>query len=256
MLFINIMEIFGIIPAGGTASRMGKLPCSKEVFPMITKEGKIVAVASNLLRYYRLAGISKVFFILRKGKWDIPEYYGDGSDFGVHISYLMMNLPFGAPFTINQVYPFLKNEIIALGFPDIIFEPEDAFLHLKSKLLSVDADIVLGIVPSSNCRQSDMIEFDDKGNILNLIIKQSRPDLLYGWFIALWRPSFSEFMDTFLERLLKTNTDGRIRIADGSSREAYVGDVIQDAIKKGMKADYILFRDGHYVDIGASNFSV
>jgi glucose-1-phosphate thymidylyltransferase len=246
------MEIIGIIPAGGTASRMGKLPCSKEVFPIVTKEGNVIAASSNLLRYFSLAGISKTFFILRKGKWDIPEYYGDGSEFGIHISYLMMNLPFGTPFTINQVYPFLKNEIVALGFPDIIFEPEDAFMQLKLKLLSCDADIMLGIVPATQYKQSDMIEFDEKGNIRNLIIKQNRPDLLYGWFIALWRPTFSEFMNDFLAGLLKTNADGRIKIADGSYREVYVGDVIQEAIAKGMKTDHIMFRDGYYVDIGTN----
>jgi len=246
------MEIIGIIPAGGTASRMGKLPCSKEVFPIVTKEGKIVTASSNLLRYFSLAGISKTFFILRKGKWDIPEYYGDGSDFGVHISYLMMNLPFGTPFTINQAYSFLKNEIVALGFPDILFEPEDAFIHLKSKLISGDAEIALGIVPAIHNKQSDMIEFDENGNIRNLIIKQNRSDLLYGWFIALWRPQFSKFMNEFLTGLLRNNSDGKIKIADGSYREIYVGDVIQEAINKGMKTDYVLFRDGYYVDIGTN----
>lgn len=38
-----------------------------------------------------------------------------------------MRLPFGAPITLDQAYPFVHDKIIALGFPDIIFKPDDAF---------------------------------------------------------------------------------------------------------------------------------
>ena len=65
--------------------------------------------------------INKVYFIIRKGKWDIPEYYGSGENHTMDIGYLMMNQPYGVPFTLNQAYPFVKDSLIAFGFPDIIF---------------------------------------------------------------------------------------------------------------------------------------
>jgi glucose-1-phosphate thymidylyltransferase len=244
------MDIVGLIPAGGVASRLGKLPCSKEILPVMAEGGKVSVITSNLIRYYQVAGIRNIYCIIRKGKWDIPEYFGDGSEFGINIGYLVMNLPYGTPFTLNQAYPFIKGKMVALGFPDILFEPEDAFLHLRSRLTGKNGDIVLGVVPCSHYLRSDMLEFDEKGNIRDIVIKQKRPDLKYSWFIALWRPSFTVFMNDFLKEFLVANPEGKIRLSDGSAREMYVGDVIQAAIVKGLQADYVLFESGHYLDIG------
>src|SRR4030042_7170203 len=129
------MEIVGLIPAAGLATRLGMLPCSKEVFPVMNDKGEITVLSSGLIRYFKLADITDIYFIIRKGKWDIPAYFGDGSEFNVHIGYLMMNLPYGTPFTLNQACPFIKDKIVALGFPDIRFNPENAFAPLKEKII-------------------------------------------------------------------------------------------------------------------------
>jgi glucose-1-phosphate thymidylyltransferase len=244
------MEIIGLVPAAGTASRLGKLPYSKEIMPLPGMKDKYAVLSENLLRYYRLAGIRNLYFIIRKGKWDIPEYYGDGASVGLNIGYLMMNLPFGTPFTISQAFPFTHDKIIALGFPDILFEPEDAFEKLKARFLGSDAGIMLGIVPSEHYLRSDMIEFDAHGKMRDIVIKQNRPDLKHSWFIALWRPEFSLFMKEQLERVLSQNKEGKIGMSDGTFRELYMGDIIREAIISGMKTDYMLFEDGYYRDMG------
>jgi len=247
------MEITGLIPAGGLAERLGKIPCSKEVLPYKNDSGKMMVISENLINYYRLAGIKNIYFIIRKGKWDIPEYFGDGSAYGVNIGYLVMNLPYGTPFTLNQASPFVKGKIVALGFPDIIFKPENAFDEIKSKLPGSDAEIVLGIVKTDNYLKSDMIEFKDDKTIGNIIIKQNRPDLKYGWFIAMWKPVFTEYLNQFLGLFLKKYPDGRLITEDGISREIFVGDVIQNAMSEGMKLDYVIFENGTYLDIGTKD---
>jgi glucose-1-phosphate thymidylyltransferase len=244
------MEIVGLVPAAGTASRLGKLPYSKEIMPLPGMKDKAPVLSGNLVRYFRKAGILNLYFIIRKGKWDIPEYFGDGSSLGVNIGYLMMNLPFGTPFTISQSFPFVGDKIVALGFPDILFEPEDAFEKLKARFPETDADIMLGIVPSEHYLRSDMIEFDAQGKITDIVIKQNRPDLKHSWFIALWRPSFSFFMKDQLNRVLARNKEGKVLMADGTSRELYMGDIIREAIYSGLKTDYLLFGDGYYRDMG------
>jgi glucose-1-phosphate thymidylyltransferase len=244
------MDIVGLVPAAGIASRLGKLPYSKEIMPLPGMNDKSSVLSENLVRYFRLGGIHNLYFIIRKGKWDIPEYYGDGSSFGVNIGYLMMNLPFGTPFTISQAFPFVKDKMVALGFPDILFEPEDAFEKLKNRFLETDASLMLGIVPSEHYLRSDMIEFDAQGMIKDIVIKQDRPDLKHSWFIALWRPAFSLFMKDYLNRLLSRNQDGRIALSDGTFRELYMGDIFREAIFGGMKTDYLLFGNGYYRDMG------
>jgi|WetSurMetagenome_2_1015567.scaffolds.fasta_scaffold85291_2 glucose-1-phosphate thymidylyltransferase len=244
------MDIVGLVPAAGTASRLGKLPYSKEIMPLPGMKDKSSVLSENLVRYFRKAGIDHLYFIIRKGKWDIPEYYGDGSSHGVNIGYLMMNLPFGTPFTVSQAFPFVHDKIVALGFPDILFEPEDAFEKLKNRFLETDADLMLGIVPSEHYLRSDMIEFDAQGRMKDIVIKQNRPDLKHSWFIALWRPAFSIFMNDQLGRVLSQNKEGKIANADGTFRELYMGDIIREAILSGMKTDYLLFGDGYYRDMG------
>ncbi len=245
------MEIVGLIPAGGLASRLGKSPCSKEIFPVqISDTEKITVVSEHLIQYFKHADITQIYFILRKGKWDIPEYYGDGSSHGISIGYLIMNLPFGTPFTLDQAYPFVRDKLVALGFPDILFKPENAYTKLSDKLAHGKSDIVLGLFPISNYRKWDMVEFDENNRLKNIIVKQDRPDLKFGWTNAIWNPGFTEFMHQYLEEIIKKYPDGMIRLPDNSVREVYVGDIIQEAILKGLKVDYIKFNEGSSIDLG------
>jgi glucose-1-phosphate thymidylyltransferase len=244
------MNIAGLIPAGGAARRLGKVPCSKEVFPVVNRNGEVRVTASNLISYFRKAGISNIYFIISKGKWDIPDYFGDGTGYGVNISYLITNLPYGTPFTLDQAFPFVNDKIVALGYPDLIVHPEDAFETLINRFKGSNADIFLGVVPSSEYLKSDMLEFNEEGLIRNVIIKQNRPDLKYSWFGALWKPAFTEFMHEFLQHFIKDHPDGNFKAPDGIIRELYVGDVFQAAISKGIKVDYHIFPEGSYLDLG------
>jgi glucose-1-phosphate thymidylyltransferase len=244
------MNIIGLIPAGGKASRLGKLPCSKEVFPVKDKNGQIFVISSNLISYFQKAGILNIFFIIRKGKWDIPEYFGDGSHMNVNMGYLIMNKPYGTPFTIDQAYPFIKENIVSLGFPDIIFKPADAFVSLKTKFLKGNADIILGVVPHKEFLTTDMIEFAHNGEIKDIVIKQNRPDLRYGWFIALWRPSFTEFMHKFLADFIQKNPDGLLRYDGMPGRELYIGDIMRAGLTTNLTIEHIIFKDGRYIDLG------
>ena len=91
-------EVIGLIPCGGFASRIAPLPCSKEILPvglLKTADGLLrpKVVSHYLLEKLQQGGVRKAFFILRKGKWDIPEYYGDGSSVGMDIGLLDRGSP-------------------------------------------------------------------------------------------------------------------------------------------------------------------
>jgi glucose-1-phosphate thymidylyltransferase len=250
------MEIIGLIPAGGLATRLGKIPCSKEIYPLFRKksagEGRaeINVISEYLVNSYRIAGINNIYFILRSGKWDIPAYYGDGKDWGVNISYLIMNLPFGTPFTLDQAYPFTREKYIALGYPDIIVEPADVYIKIKERIIETKSDIVLGLFPIDKYRSWDMVEFNKQGKINNIIIKQDRPDLKYGWTIAIWNPSFWEFMHKYIQDITGRGGDGKVIIEGQSPRELYPGDIFMEAIKTGLNVEAVIFEKGRCLDIG------
>ena len=250
----NIEDVIGLLPAGGSAKRVHPLPCSKELFPVgfysagERKNGQPKVISHYLLERMRHADVKKAYFILRQGKWDIPAYFGDGKMLDMHIGYLIMDLPFGVPFTLDQAYPFLKNAKIAFGFPDIIFEPEDAFVQLLSKQESTNADIVLGLFEASSPQKMDMVDFDNQGNICKIEIKPTNTQLRYTWIIAVWTERFTEFIHQFV---LEQKNRYAVETNDNlKNMEVFVGDVIQAAVNTDIKIENVIFAEGQYLDIG------
>ncbi len=250
-------EVIGLLPAAGLAKRISPLPFSKELYPIgfqkINRENglRTKVVSHYLLDKMRLAQINKAFFILRKGKWDIPSYFGDGKMLNMHIAYLMMNLPFGVPYTLDQAYPFVQDVIVALGFPDIIFQPDDAFVHLINRQAETNANIVLGVFPVDNCNKWDMVDICDDGRIRQIVIKPVQTDLRHTWGIAVWTPVFTRFMHEYLANIQNQNTNKVDKFNNTSKqRELFVGDVIQAAIENNLQVDGVLFPDDTCLDIG------
>ncbi|MFZ5917485.1 MAG: sugar phosphate nucleotidyltransferase [Chloroflexota bacterium] len=249
-------QVIGLIPAGGLAARIAPLPVSKELYPIgfRTVEGdsglRPKVVCHYLLEKMQLAGIDRAYIILRQGKWDIPAYLGDGSMLGIHLAYLMMRLPYGAPYTLDQAYPFVQDCIVALGFPDIIFQPDDAFVQLLGRQAASEADIVLGLFPVDQPHKMDMVELDDDGRVRQIVIKPAQTHLRYTWFIAVWTPVFTRFMHDYLASIQITATKSLDEKNGSACREIFVGDVIRVALQNGLRVESVIFAQGTYVDIG------
>ena len=245
-------EIVGVIPAGGQATRLAHLPCSKELFPIgwhVDRKDQVKpkVVSQYLLEKYKAVGIRKCYFILRKGKWDIPQYYGDGEVVDMDLAYLMMNLPHGHPFTVDQAFPFTKNSLVAFGYPDILFAPDDAFVQLLKKHHKTKADLVLGIFPiNEGQRWTDFLEFDKSGKIETISLAgPPKATQRVGWAIALWTPAFSSFIHEFL---LSAVNDNRLTAVGG--KEYTMNHIFQAALDSGVSMDYVLFGSGFVHDVG------
>ncbi len=251
LLMIPKSEVIGLIPCGGFASRIAPLPCSKEILPVglrKTTDGLLCpkVVSHYLLEKLRKGGVRKAYFILRKGKWDIPEYYGDGSNFGMDLGYLIAALPYGPPYTLDQAYPFVRGARIALGFPDVLFGPPDAFMQALQKLSATRADLMLGLYKAHDTRVSDMIAIDRGGRVLEIALKPYSTKLKLGWMFAVWTPTFTEFMHNYLT---VPRTAAQLP-GTALPEELTVGHVIQAAIREGIVTKSIVFNRQKYLDIG------
>lgn len=244
-------EIVGVIPAAGRATRMAPLPCSKELFPVgfrSAEDGSGIrpkAVGQYLLEHFRRSGAKRAYIVIRKGKWDIPEYFGDGQTLGMSLGYLIMNLPHGAPYTVDQAYRFVQDATVVFGFPDILIEPEDAFPRIVAHLESTNADAVLGLFPIDKPHLTDPIEFDDQGRIREIHVKPAHSDLRFTWAVATWRPSFTEFMHEHLAALEQAAT-GKA----APRNELYMSHVIMAAIRTGLRVEGLHLPGAQYLDIG------
>jgi glucose-1-phosphate thymidylyltransferase len=248
-------EVIGLVPAGGQATRIAPLPCSKELYPVGFRPVKDRSLRPKVICHYllekmRLAGITRAYIVLREGKWDIPAYLGDGTMLDMHLAYLMMRLPFGAPYTIDQAYPFLQDALVVFGFPDIIFHPDDAFMQLLARQTTTDADIVLGLFPAHQPQKVDMVDLDDDGRIRLIVIKPPHTHLRYTWIIAVWTPVFTRFMHEHLAAIQSVSGQGDAGNSAPEQRELFVGDVIQAAIHDNLRVEAVLFPDDTYLDIG------
>lgn len=249
-------RIIGLVPAAGEATRLAPLPFSKELYPighMRFRGGNNFSpkpVCMYLLEKMKIAGVKNVFIVLRKGKWDIPGYLGDGSTLDMNFAYLMMNLPFGVPYTLSQAYPFAKDAIIVFGFPDIIFQPDDAFIRLLAKQSDTNADVVLGIFPTESPHKWDVIDFDKKGRVRGIIIKPHHADLRYAWAIAVWTPVFTRFMHSYLFSHQKLNNEDHAGNKSSEHQELCVGDIIHSAIQNNLHVESVIFEYGSCLDVG------
>ncbi|MFH1932398.1 MAG: dTDP-glucose pyrophosphorylase [Pseudomonadota bacterium] len=250
-------KLIGLLPAGGKAARVAPLPCSKELYPVGFRSAdgedsvRPKVACHYLLEKMRLADVTKAYIILRKGKWDIPGYLGDGKMLDMHLAYLIMGLPFGVPYTLDQAYPFVHDAMVVFGFPDIIFQPDDAFVTLLAKQSESDADVVLGLFPAHQPHKMDMVDLDVNGRIRGIQIKSGQTHLRHTWIIAIWTPAFTRFMHDYVSDLKRPNDKDKAGTNAKEQPELFVGDIIQAAINNNdIQIDTVLFSDGSYLDIG------
>jgi glucose-1-phosphate thymidylyltransferase len=256
MHFVHPRPIVGVIPAAGRATRLAPLPCSKELLPIGVHRapdalrGRPKVVSHYLLERMRIGGASRVFFVLRPGKFDIAQYYGDGSSCGLAIGYLMMGEPWGPPFSVNQATPFVADATVLLGFPDILLQPEDGFARAVQRLDATDADIVLGVYRLARHDPIDIVETAADGRVTRLVPKEDRPsrsDHDLGYLFAAWAPSFTRFLAQVTARLGERARSGQL----GPAPEWPVGTVIAEAIGDGLHVDSVHLDDGSFLDIGS-----
>lgn len=249
-------EVVGLMPAGGKAERIAPLPCSKELFPLGFQlmEGssrpRPKAVGHYLLEKFQLAGITKTYIILRKGKWDIPAYFGHGEFVNMHLGYLIMGESLGPPFTLDQAYPFVHDKLVAFGFPDIMISSENVFSSLLTQQERTQADVVLAVFPAHKPQIMDMVEMDENGKIHAMFLKPDKTDLELCWLGGVWTPVFTQFMHEYLQRFRKKNDFKTSKGGKLESEDLTVGAVIQAAISKGLQTYGVVFPEGKYIDIG------
>jgi glucose-1-phosphate thymidylyltransferase len=237
------MEVIGLIPAAGRATRLAPLPCSKELYPIGFKshnqQPKVVSY--YLLEKMRAAGITKAYIVVRDGKWDIPAYFGNGQMLDMQLAYLIAGSLFGPPYTLDEAYPFVREAIVAFGFPDILFEAHSAFTDLLRRQKTSDADIVLGLFPADEPQKMDMVDLNGAGCVREIVIQPAQTDLCYSWDVAIWKPAFTEFLHEYL---------AAHRASAATSPELSVGAVVRAAIPNKLRVEAIPLSEEPYLDIG------
>ena len=167
----------GIILAGGKGTRLYPmtLTTSKQLLPIYDKP-MIYYPLSILL----LAGIKEILIISTPK--DTPAYeelLGDGSNFGIKLSYEIQEKPRGLAdaFVIGEKFIGKDNVCLILG--DNIFYGGGITLALEDAMKRKKGATIFGY-PVMNPKAFGVVEFDDKGNVLSIEEKPEEPKSNYA----------------------------------------------------------------------------
>lgn len=162
------MKLKAIILSAGEGSRMRPLT--------LTKPKTMLPVAGKPIIQYNIEslrdnGITDILLIVRYKEEIVRNYFGDGSDFGVNISYKTQKDFLGTANAISYGEDFIDDSIIVLN-GDIILD--DEIIHeiiKKYNYLSPDTLMLLTEVEDPSA--FGVVEIEN-GNIKNIVEKPKR----------------------------------------------------------------------------------
>lgn len=170
----------GIILAGGSGTRLYPLTrvTSKQLLPVYDKP-MIFYPLSTLM----LAGIRDILII--STPHDLPNFeqlLGDGSQFGVHFSYKVQEVPDGLARAFTLGEEFIGDDCAALVLGDNIFYGNHFGAMLKEAVKNAEENHRATIFGKyvNDPERFGIAEFDDNGKVLSLEEKPAQPKSNYA----------------------------------------------------------------------------
>lgn len=167
------MSLKAVILAGGKATRMGDL--AKEIpKPMLPIAGK--PVLEHQLELLKEYGITEVFILVNHLKDAIIQYCGDGSQWGVHITYFEEPYPMGTVGGIKEIEKHLTTDFLVL-YGDVMVNMD---LHrLIDFHRSHMSECTLVLHPNDHPFDSDLVDIDINARVTAFHPKPHAPEKYY-----------------------------------------------------------------------------
>ena len=167
--------VVGVIPAAGYASRMSGLAGSKEMVSL----GGAPVIDYLLDRMFHAA--DEVVVITRPEKEDVAE----------HVRRRGSRVVEGHPSSVSEslrlgLHGLDACDVVLLGFPDTIWEPEHGFVQLVRSLEK--SEVALGVFESEEPERSDVVTLDGE-RVVSVDVKPTAPDSTLIWGCAAARTS-------------------------------------------------------------------
>ena len=162
----------GVLLAGGYGTRLGPLTktVNKHFLPIFDKPLIFYSLSTMIL-----SGVKNLVVVCASEYLDqFKKLLGDGSSWGINISFAIQNEPEGIPHGLLTAEPFLKsNQNILLGLGDNVLYGTGTGRDLLKKSAEGSADVYCFQV--TNPSSFGVVEIDSAGNIVSIEEKPENP---------------------------------------------------------------------------------
>ena len=220
-----MVHMRGIILAGGTGSRLHPLTIgvSKQLLPVYDKP-MIYYPLSTLI----LAGIDDVLVITTpEDAAQFERLLGDGSQFGISISYVVQPSPDGLAQAFTLGAEHIGSDSVALILGDNIFYGAGLGGRLE-RFRDVDGAAIFGY-QVADPRDYGVVEFDGDGRVLSLEEKPDKPKSRY----AVPGLYFYDNDVVAIARDLKPSARGELEITDINHHYLTLGKLSVELLARG-----------------------
>ncbi|WP_226010805.1 glucose-1-phosphate thymidylyltransferase [Halomicrobium salinisoli] len=196
----------GVLLSGGTGSRLRPITHTgpKQLVPVANKP-----VLEYAIEDFKDAGITEIGVVLgNKGRDEIQELLGDGSEYGVDITYIVQGNPLGLAHAAGCARDFVDGDDFVMYLGDNILKEGITDLVESFRVGDYGAGIALQEV--DNPQQFGIADVDDDGTVTELVEKPDDPPTnlaLIGMYV------FSADVFDAIERL-EPSWRGELEITD------------------------------------------
>ena len=161
-----------VIIAGRKGTRLGLKDIPKPMCPINGKP--LLEMQIDLAKRY---GINEIFILSGHLSQVIIDYFGDGSKFGVNIHHIVESKPLGTAGSLKLLEGTLKERFLVF-YGDVVMDFDiKSFIEFdKQNEKSIGSLIVH---PGNHPYDSDLVEVNDKKEIIGFLPKPHPKDLLY-----------------------------------------------------------------------------